>query len=323
LVEHIEGKKNFVADGITRVHRLQFAEIPASKRYLYEDDTIERVFRLTGESVPIGQEGSVEESDEDYEDLAPVGHIERHTLFRKYHNSMIGHFGVERTLKAMSKAGVEWRGMRQDVKSWIAECGVCQKIKHSRIADWEEEAEHHLYSCEPLKSISIDTAGPFPDEDDGFVYILAIVDNFSKYIRLYPTRNATAEEYVRCLVEWVSVFGVPKGVRTDGGPQFDSQLAEGIKSMLGFEHLIVVPYRPQANGIVERRMKEIKQHLQAIVIEKRIKHCWSRYLPLVQRIMNYSIDGSIGTQPARVIFGDLATDDLAMDLPPVYQNRTI
>jgi hypothetical protein len=116
---------------------------------------------------------------------------------------------------------------------------------------------------------------------------------------------------------------VPKGVRTDGGPQFDSQLAEGIKSMLGFEHLIVVSYRPQANGIVERRMKEIKQHLQAIVIEKRIKHCWSRYLPLVQRIMNYSIDGSIGTQPARVIFGDLATDDLAMDLPPVYQNRTV
>jgi hypothetical protein len=234
LVEHIEGKKNFVADGITRVHRLQFAEIPAPKRYLYEDDTIERVFRLTGESEPSGPEGDVEESDEDYEDLAPVGHIERHTLFRKYHNSMIGHFGDERTLKGTSKAGVEWRGMRQDVKSWIAECGVFQKIKHSRVADWEEEAEHHLYSCEPLKSISIDTAGPFPDEDDDFVYILAIVDNFSKYIRLYPTRNATAEEYVRCLVEWVSVFGVPKGVRTDGGPQFDSQLAEGLKEMLGF-----------------------------------------------------------------------------------------
>ena len=50
-----------------------------------------------------------------------------------------------------------------------------------------------------------------------------------------------------------------------------------------------------------------KKHLRALVFEKRIKENWSHYLPLAQRIINYSVDGSIGTQPARVIFG-LAKD---------------
>ena len=32
---------------------------------------------------------------------------------------------------------------------------------------------------------------------------------------------------------------------------------------------------------------------------------------LVQRILNFTSDGSIGTQPERVIFGDLETSDIA------------
>jgi hypothetical protein len=66
---------------------------------------------------------------------------------------------------------------------------------------------------------------------------------------------------------------------------------------------------------VERRNKEIKTHLQALVYEKRIKEKWSNYLALVQRIMNYTVDGSIGTMPAKVIFGDMTPSDVALDLP--------
>jgi len=35
----------------------------------------------------------------------------------------------------------------------------------------------------------------------------------------------------------------------------------------------------------------------------------------VQRIINYTVNGSIGTQPGRVTFGDMVNSDLAMDLP--------
>ena len=60
-------------------------------------------------------------------------------------------------------------------------------------------------------------------------------------------------------------------------------------------------------------MKEVLTHLRALVYENRIKEHWSHYLPLVQRIINYTIDGSIGTQPALVIFWDI--DDYSKENP--------
>ena len=111
------------------------------------------------------------------------------------------------------------------------------------------------------------------------------------------------------------MFGVPKTLRSDGGSQFTSNMAEAIKDMLKYQHIVVVPYHPQANSMAERRMKEVLKHLRALVYEYRIKEHWSHYLPLVQRIINYTIDGSIETQPARVIFGDMIDSDIAMDLP--------
>ena len=80
-------------------------------------------------------------------------------------------------------------------------------------------------------------------------------------------------------------------------------------------------YHQQANGLVERRNKELLNHLRSLVYEKRIRHVWSYYLPLVQRILNYIVDESIGTQPARVILGDLTTSDLAMDVPANWSGR--
>jgi len=100
-------------------------------------------------------------------------------------------------------------------------------------------------------------------------------------------------------------------------------MAQSLSEMLHFKHIVIVAHRTQTNGIVERRNQEIMKHLRALVMEKRIKEEWSSALPLVQRIMNYSIDGSIGTQPAKVIFGDLATSDIAMDLPAKMDGRPV
>jgi len=62
------------------------------------------------------------------------------------------------------------------------------------------------------------------------------------------------------------------------------------------------------------------------VFENRIHDVWNFYLPLVQRIPNYSVDGSIGTrsnEPARVIFGDVETSDIASIEMGNYGARTL
>ena len=46
-----------------------------------------------------------------------------------------------------------------------------------------------------------------------------------------------------------------------------------------------------------------------LVYEKQFRDSRSQYLPLVQQIINYTVDGSIGT--ARMIFEDLETSGIA------------
>ena len=111
--------------------------------------------------------------------------------------------------------------------------------------------DHHLYSLDPLISLSVDTLGPLKEDELGNRFIIVIMDNFS-LIGLYPAQNTTSKEFVHALLQWVSIFGVPKEIRTNGGSQFSSQLSSDLASLLGYDHLVIVAYRPQGNGLVER-----------------------------------------------------------------------
>ena len=83
-----------------------------------------------------------------------------------------------------------------------------------------------------------------------------------------------------------------------------------LMEFLGVKHHVIVPYHPQANGIVERRNGEVLKHLRAIIMERRVRDKWSQYLPIVQNILNHAVDSSIGTYPSRVLFGDLLKTDV-------------
>ena len=121
--------------------------------------------------------------------------------------------------------------------------------------------EHHLYSLSPLTSLSVDSLGPLKVDENGNSYIIVVVHNFFKLIGLYPAKNTTSKDNVGALLQWVSIFGVPKEIRRDGGSQFTSKLAMGLATLLRNKHFVVVAYHPQANGIVERRMKEVMSSL--------------------------------------------------------------
>jgi len=93
-------------------------------------------------------------------------------------------------------------------------------------------------------------------------------------------------------------LGVPKKLRGDGGVQFTSNIVQELHKVLGFDNLVVIPYHPQENFMVELRMNDIMIHLCALIYEKRINNERSHFLALFQRVqLNYSVYGLIGTQP--------------------------
>jgi hypothetical protein len=64
-----------------------------------------------------------------------------------------------------------------------------------------------------------------------------------------------------------------------------------------------VGFRPEANGIVERLNAEIKRHLQGVVNARQVQNRWSKSLPLVQRILNATVQSTTGCAPAEMDFG--------------------
>ena len=114
-------------------YSLIFNDVDKSKRHLYQNNSISRILRLGGEEIEETKIPSVvnkEGKSGGEEVLEEYGIIERHEVFARYHNSIVGHLSVERTLKAMSLGGHSWARMKQNVKNWIGECDMCQKIKY-------------------------------------------------------------------------------------------------------------------------------------------------------------------------------------------------
>jgi hypothetical protein len=116
--EHIAGRDNVVVDGITRVNTFRYNAFQYNKRSIHRDDFLTRIFRLVGEDdlpekFEDKDEGELEDSASEggtfhVDGSLPIkGPSERYGIFSKFHNSSVGHFGITRSLEAMTK-GWTW-----------------------------------------------------------------------------------------------------------------------------------------------------------------------------------------------------------------------
>ena len=284
-VEHIEGEKNIEADGFSRIltipkeHELEPSEIDHDKLFILrsESDTQRRQF----ERLPT----------EVYQNICQV------------HNSDVGHFGVERTLEKLKKIKKQWKGMRRHVRRFIDRCEVCQKL--SFIQHVVNTAPFTLADYDPFNRICIDTIGPLPkDNESNDEYILVIIDAFSRFVRLYPIPDTSAQSALKGLLDWIGLFGIPSEIVSDNGTQFANSLIEAFLELLEIDDAKIQAYSKEENAIVERANKEVNRHLRTIVYNRKVKTKWSKYLPLVQRIMNASTHSSTGVSPAQIVYGN-------------------
>jgi hypothetical protein len=249
-------------------------------------DSLSRLNRI----VQIPKDGS--EISEDTDDI-----------ISRIHNVIMGHLGISKTFRKLSELGYAWPGMKSDISKYIQNCPTCQKIKIQPIPVVQVQ-RYTLAGHAPMQDLSVDSIGPLPEDESENKYILVFIDNFSKYVELFATKSVDAMSYVHGLLRHIGYFGVMKSIRSDGGTQFTAQICSELANMLKFKHNVILPYHPEANGIVERRNAEVMKHLRALIVEGVDKGKWSLYLPLIQRILNFTYDESIGTYPAQLIFGD-------------------
>ena len=300
-IEHIAGVDNIVADAISRC--VDDMEQPPEKRRRVDTVKLSRMRLL--------QDDNAEAPSRPSQVLARL-HIPPEVLglsnevfnkIKHFHNELVGHGGVKRTLQLLHDNGKQWKNMQKDVKNFVAQCPCCQK---NRMTPFSGKVSKYTLSTTsgPMKRLSIDTVGPFPEDDEGNMYVLVAIDNFSRYTTLWPTKDQTGMSAAKALLRHVGVYGTPDEIQSDGGPQFYSEMVTSLYNITGIDKLKSAPYSHEENGIAERAIKSTQEHLRALLYDREIKESWSTVLPLVQRIMNASRHQAIDCSPAQIIFGN-------------------
>jgi len=166
-----------------------------------------------------------------------------------------GHPGVNRTYAAIRRH-YYWESMPADVYDWVASCAFCSR---NWIAPRRRTALLELFpATDPVTSLSMDLLGPLTDTKTGNVFLLIIVDRFSKLVRAVPLDGITATDVSSAFRrDWISVYGPPDTVLTDNGPQFVSLLFQGVCNLMGIRNLYTSTYHPQTNDQVERFNKTL------------------------------------------------------------------
>ena len=294
-VEHISGKFNVEADALSRLVPLPQRDSNNEVHILEQTLTVEKNLKID-----------------------PI----IYNKIKRAHGDLNGHGGIQRTIDILTKKlNMLWKGMRNDVSTFIERCPCCQKMR--RLKPLIHTIPFTLASYQPMKRICIDAIGPININGQKYKHILVFIDAFSRYVKLFPLETITSEEVLHSFNEWVCTFGCPSEIVTDNASYFLSELMKSFRDFTGIRHTTIQPYSHEENGIVERANQEVIRHLTAIVTDKDIRLNWPKYLPYVQRIMNTFIKSSIGVSPNELIFGtSINHDDHFLTIPELKDMQT-
>lgn len=227
--------------------------------------------------------------------------VEQSDKIERVHSDVVGHMGITQTLKRLEDEGWRWPTMRQDVTTFIQQCAVCAKTRLAHPALPMEPRTVEVW--EPFESVSVDFVGPMPKDGEGNTYIVCCIDNFTRFVELTAVKDCTAFSAAKALLLVFARYGAPLEVRSDQGRHFAAEIIRQFLALCDVRQRFSLAYHPQANGIVERAIKECNRHLRAIVNEQRVLQNWSDALPLVQRIMNACPHSATGAAPAILLYG--------------------
>ena len=135
-------------------------------------------------------------------------------------HDMYGHCGVKKSYEVF-KEHFTGDHFYKYIKKLVKTCDTCQKCKdHFRKGVGQTRP---VLPKEKGDIVSMDFYGPLLTSTSGVKYILVIVDNFTKYVKLYPMKRATTVITLNKLKSYIQEVGKPKAILTDNGTQFTSK----------------------------------------------------------------------------------------------------
>lgn len=153
----------------------------------------------------------------------------------------------------------------------------------------------------PLETYHLDHLGPIPSTKKGYGHVLVVIDAFTKFVWLYPTKSTATGEVITRLSRQAAIFGNPRRIITDRGTAFSSHAFREYCETEDIEHVLITTGVPRANGQVERINRSIISILTKLSLQNPAE--WFKHLNRVQQAINSSYCRSVGTTPFELLIG--------------------
>ena len=251
--------------------------------------------------------------DIDWQVIIPK--IYRYQLLKVAHEGMTGgHLGHSKTAAAIQSRAY-WPTWKSDLAVFMRECEPCARYHRGNVKHQAPMQTPHV--GEPWERVSVDITGPHPRSSRGKVYILTIVDHFSKWAEAVSLSNHTAPIVAKALMTHVfTKYGAPKQLLSDQGPEFESNLFKELLKWMEIDKIRCSPYRPSTNAVCERFHRTLNSMLGKVVKES--ERDWDEKLPQVMAAYRASPHSSTGFTPNHLFLGRETKMplDLIMGVPP-------
>lgn len=141
----------------------------------------------------------------------------RKGLAVKFHD-LNGHFAMDRTVAKIIER-YYFSQMKRYLRVHISTCPECTLFKKPR---GRQAGMLHpiIPGRRPFETVNIDHIGPFPRSTAGNVYVLVLIDNLTKFVKLYPSKTVHAITVVNQPKQFAQTYGLPKRIISDRGTVF-------------------------------------------------------------------------------------------------------
>ena len=234
----------------------------------------------------------------------PEAEFARTRLIRAVHATRVtAHPGKRKTGKLLREKYF-WPGMQPDIDTYVAACKACRRSHTPR------DKTPGLLKSLPIpdrawQDLSVDFKS-FPKDRKGYDNVMVVVDRLSKRVFSLPCqKTVTAPEAADLYYRYIwRVYGSPRSLVSDRGPQFISAFTDELCRLNGVKQKLSTTYHPQTDGSTEIMNQYLDQRLRPFVNYHQDN--WSDLLPCMDWAQATLPHETTGLSPYEIEFGHRA-----------------
>lgn len=299
-IAHRPGSKMLHVDALSRIHYIQSASISHQLRKAQKDDEFVSSIIKTLTEKPVDDyvmhNGLLcKFADSLYQIVVPDAMA--FSIISKVHQD--GHFKHQK-LESLIKKEFFIQNLSRKIDAVITNCIEC--ILCNKKGGKKEGFLHPINKDPiPLDTFHMDHLGPMPSTNKNYAHILAVIDSFTKFTWLFPTKSTTTEETLSKLKLITDTFGNPRRIITDKGTAFTSNAFQQLCQKEDIELIHCTTGVPRGNGQIERIHRIVIGSLSKLSMEDPEK--WFAHVTDVQKSLNSTHQRAINTTPFELMVG--------------------